>query len=145
MSKCVFCRIAEKEDNAVVVYDDSSFLAFMDKYPANPGHVLLIPKKHYRGITTMPVDEVGRLYSVAAILARAVKRAIGADGVNLGQSDGRAASQEIFHAHVHVLPRFSGDAPAGRWPRRKEIAEGELRRMGELIRREVQNLPKRLK
>ncbi len=137
MGKCVFCRIVDNNDKAVVVYENLSFVAFMDRHPANPGHVLVIPKRHYAGITSMPVKEVGKLYSVTAIVARAAKKATAADGVNLGQSDGRAASQEIFHAHVHVLPRFSGDAPPGRWPGRKEIPQRELRRIGELIRKEI--------
>lgn len=140
MRVCVFCRIAEKNERAVIVYDDPFCLAFLDNRPINPGHVLVIPKKHYRGITAMPANEVGMLYSVAATVAKAVKRALLADGVNLGQSDGRAASQDIFHAHVHVVPRFLGDAPSGLWPARKQTSLAELRRIGPQIRREIRVL-----
>lgn len=142
MPQCVFCKIVEGDHGAVIVYRNHNFVAFMDKHPANPGHVLVIPKKHYRTFMAMPEGEVGELYAVAAFLARAVSKAVRADGMNLGQSSGKAASQDVFHAHVHILPRFRGDAPDTRWPTRKSISAQELDRIGAAVRKQLNLMSK---
>ncbi len=107
---CVFCRIARGEAWAAKVYEDDEHIAFMDIRPMSIGHTLVAPKKHYAYIFEMPDDEVGRLYSVASKVAKAVKRSINPQGLNLLQNNGSAAGQVIFHVHVHVIPRHSGDS-----------------------------------
>lgn len=133
MERCEFCRIVKREAAAVVVYEDEETVAFMDKEPFNPGHTLVVPKKHYKYITDMPEEEVGSLFRVVSRLARAVFRASGADGLNLGQSNGEAASQQILHVHVHVIPRFKGDTEHGMFPSRKRLSAGELEESGRRI------------
>jgi len=109
-SDCVFCKIANGEAWAAKVYEDTAHIAFMDIRPMSIGHTLVAPKKHYAYIFDMPDEEVGRLYSIAAKVAKAVKQSINPPGLNLLQNNGSAAGQVIFHVHVHIIPRHEGDA-----------------------------------
>ncbi len=110
MAACIFCQIVNKESPASLVYEDAACLAFMDIQPVNPGHVLVIPKKHAALISEMGMDEFARLFSVAQKVAAGVRAAgLKCEGVNLHLADGEAAGQEVFHVHVHVFPRFAGD------------------------------------
>ena len=107
---CVFCRIVAGTADASVVYEDDRLLAFCDVNPVNPGHVLIIPKTHCVGLADLEVADGSRMFAVAQRLAAAV-RSIGVrcEGVNLSLADGEAAGQEIFHVHLHVIPRYRGD------------------------------------
>ncbi len=105
----MFCRIAAKKELASVVYEDEDVMAFMDIRPVNIGHTLIIPKKHYRDIHEMPAGEAGKLFKVAKKVADMVKKRTHADGISIIQSNGKAALQDIFHMHVHVIPRFDKD------------------------------------
>jgi histidine triad (HIT) family protein len=110
MSACIFCKIINKESPASVVYEDEAFLAFMDIRPVNPGHLLVIPKKHVASLAEMNADECGRLFAAAHKLAAAVRESgVRCEGVNLHLADGAAAGQEVFHVHAHVFPRFAAD------------------------------------
>ncbi|MEM2882664.1 MAG: HIT family protein [Candidatus Bathyarchaeia archaeon] len=113
---CVFCEIASGRAEAYIVYEDEGFLAFLDKRPVNPGHTLVVPRKHYATILDMPPEEVGELFERVAAIAPAVHRAIGADGLNILQTNGRAAWQSVFHVHVHIIPRRFGDSIRLNWP-----------------------------
>lgn len=131
---CPFCEILEGRAEAALVFDDGEVAAIMDRYPINPGHVLVIPREHFRDILEMSADRVARLFATAHRIAAAVHRATGADGLGIGQNNGRAAAQVIPHVHVHIVPRHHGDAPDGRWPQRKRVSMEELRAMAEAIR-----------
>ncbi|MFQ6134789.1 MAG: HIT family protein [Nitrososphaerales archaeon] len=133
MGRCVFCRIVERKADAVIVYEDDDTVAFMDKEPFNLGHTLVVTKKHYRYITDMPEEAVCSLFKVVSRLARAVSSATGADGLNIGQSNGEVASQQVFHVHVHVIPRFKGDTEHGIFPPRKQLSLRELKESGRRI------------
>ncbi len=107
---CVFCAIVSGTGPASVVYDDERVLAFMDLMPVNPGHLLVIPRVHAVGLTDLDPEDGARMFTVGQQLAAGLRRsAIRTDGVNLLLADGRAAFQTVFHAHLHVLPRFVGD------------------------------------
>jgi diadenosine tetraphosphate (Ap4A) HIT family hydrolase len=85
-------------------------MAFMDIQPVNPGHLLVVPKVHAPDLAGMAPDVGGRLFQVGMKLAQAVRASgIRCEGVNLFLADGVAAGQEVFHVHLHVLPRFVGD------------------------------------
>jgi histidine triad (HIT) family protein len=110
MEDCVFCRIVNGTTPESVVYADKKALAFMDIQPVNPGHVLIIPKVHASGLSDLDEETGAHLFKVAMRIAGAVKRSgVKCEGVNLLLSDGRAAFQEVFHVHLHVIPRFEGD------------------------------------
>ena len=110
MENCVFCRIVKGVTPADVVYSDDSVLAFMDIQPVNPGHVLIIPKAHTAGLSNLDKETGGHMFKIAMRVAEGIKKSgVRCEGVNLLLSDGEAAFQEIFHVHLHVIPRFKGD------------------------------------
>jgi histidine triad (HIT) family protein len=105
---CVFCKIARKETDASLVYEDADVMAFMDIRPVSRGHTLIIPKEHYVDIFEITGKLLEATHGVTKKIAVAVKKATNADGVSIVQQNGAAAGQEIFHLHIHVIPRFEG-------------------------------------
>ena len=105
---CIFCRIVRKQAPASVVYEDEAVIAFLDIRPLNMGHTLVIPKAHYVDIFDTPEAQISHVHKVSKQIAVAVKKATRADGVSIIQQNGKAAGQDIFHLHVHVVPRFEG-------------------------------------
>ncbi|HVE68176.1 MAG TPA: HIT family protein [Solirubrobacteraceae bacterium] len=106
---CIFCKIVAGELPATKVDEDERTVAFMDINPATRGHALVIPRKHHRDLLEVPEEDLAATVAAAQRLAgRAVER-LGADGVNLLNSCGRAAWQTVFHFHVHVIPRYDDD------------------------------------
>jgi histidine triad (HIT) family protein len=101
---CTFCKIAQKEAPASIVYEDENVIAFMSIKPIDVGHTLVIPKKHYENIYKIPEDEVAHLYTIVKKLAHAVQKAVNAEGIRIVQNNGEAAGQVIFHMHVHIIP-----------------------------------------
>ncbi|WLQ42889.1 HIT family protein [Streptomyces laculatispora] len=107
---CVFCSIVRGRTDASVVHEDESVLAFMDLRPVNPGHLLVVPKAHASGLEDLQPDVGVQVWKVAHRLGRAMRRSgLRCEGVNLLLADGEAAFQEVFHVHLHVIPRFAGD------------------------------------
>ncbi len=106
---CLFCKIVAGEIPATVVAEDERTIAFMDINPATRGHALVIPRRHARDVHEIDPEDLAAVARAAQRLAgRAVQR-LGADGVNLLNSNGSAAWQTVFHFHVHVIPRYSND------------------------------------
>jgi len=132
MSECIFCKIVRGEIPSAKVYEDETKLAFMDIGPIQPGHVLLIPKKHYERLTDMPGDDVADLASVLPALARAVVKAANADGFNIHQTNGACSGQVVPHVHLHVIPRHDDDGYSFRW-KAGSYAEGEMARWRDKI------------
>lgn len=113
---CVFCRIAAGETASRVVFEDSSSLAFLDHRPLFPGHCLLIPRDHYETLADLPEDRMGPLFSNARLLARAVEKALEAEGSFVAINN--RVSQSVPHLHVHIVPRRRKDGLKGFfWPR----------------------------
>jgi len=93
-----------------VAYEDSIIFAFMDIQPINPGHVVIIPKKHITYLAELDEDTGARLFKVTMKIAKAVRNSgVRCEGVNLFLADGEAAGQDEFHVHMHVIPRYKGD------------------------------------
>jgi histidine triad (HIT) family protein len=106
----VFCRIIAGDEPASVVLETTRVLAFMDVRQFHPGHVLVVPKQHIEDIYALDDAALsGELLSAVATVARAVRDAMTPGGVNIWQSTGEAAGQEVPHLHLHVLPRHVGD------------------------------------
>lgn len=133
-TKCIFCSIIDNELSAVKIFEDSLFVAFMDKYPINTGHTLVLPKKHHKDIFTMGNNEIGKLFSTVSFLAKGIVKALDAKGLNIGQNNGRAANQIVPHVHVHIIPRYNYDSPNGRWPSRNLISDEELEKIAQKIK-----------
>ena len=107
--QCVFCAIAQGRQPASIVADEGDVLAFCDIQPVAPGHLLVVPRAHAEGLADLPDADGRAMWSMAQRLARAVRRAVRCDGVNLFLADGAAAGQEISHVHLHVVPRTVRD------------------------------------
>lgn len=107
--ECIFCAIVEGKIPSAKVYENDQVFAFMDIAPANPGHLLIIPKQHYRNIFDMPADVGSKIMEAAVLLANAIKDALKPDGLNLFQSNEPAAFQTVFHFHLHLIPRWEED------------------------------------
>ena len=107
---CVFCRIVAGTAPASVVHADETAVAFLDIAPMTPGHMLVVPRAHASGLADLDPDAGAHLFRTAQRLAGALRRSgLRCEGVNLFVADGAAAFQEVFHFHLHVLPRFPGD------------------------------------
>lgn len=134
---CLFCKIAARELPAQIIYEDAETLAFLDINPINPGHALVIPKKHSMDIFEIDEESWAAVMKTSRIVAHALEKALKTDGINLGMNNRAGAGQMVFHAHVHVMPRFEGD-PHKPWPG-KPYAEGEFAAMGDKIRSALKN------
>ena len=110
MSDCVFCALVAGEREASVVYEDDRILGFMDIHPVNPGHVLLVPKEHATAMADVEEDTGAHVFRIAMRMQQAIRRSgVRCEGINLFVADGEAAFQDVFHFHLHVIPRFEGD------------------------------------
>jgi histidine triad (HIT) family protein len=110
MERCIFCEILAGKAPASFLYQDERVSAFMDIHPVNPGHLLVVPNSHAANLAGLdPIDGAG-MFQVAQRLAAALRASgLHCDEVNLHLSDGRAAGQDVFHIHLHVIPRLAGD------------------------------------
>jgi len=121
----------QKQASASVIYEDADVMAFLDIRPLSVGHTLVIPKQHYIDIFDIPADVQAKVYAVTQKIALAVKKTTGADGVSVIQQNGKAAGQDIFHLHVHVVPRFNGVA----LPRFSDLELAERSALDELAKK----------
>src|SRR5712691_1775190 len=123
---CIFCKIVNGKAPASVVYEDRRIMALMTIAPANPGHVLVITKKHFPALASMEEKTGMHLFKITMRVANAVRKSgLRCDGINLFLADGEP-QQEFLHLHMHVIPRFHGDnfripADHGSRPSRREL------------------------
>lgn len=108
-SDCIFCQIVAGEIPGQIVQEDERTVAFMDIAPATRGHALVVPRRHARDLLEIEAEDLEATILAAQRLAGRAVEALGADGVNLLNSCGRAGWQTVFHFHVHVIPRYDGD------------------------------------
>jgi histidine triad (HIT) family protein len=107
---CVFCEILAGRLPASTIYRDELCTAFLDIQPVNPGHILVVPNVHFSGLADLHEDTGAHLFRVAQRLAQALRRSgVRCEGVDLFLADGEAAGQEVFHVHLHIIPRFAHD------------------------------------
>lgn len=110
MSDCLFCAIVAGRAERSLVFADERAIAFMDIQPINRGHLLVVPTRHAESLADLEDGEVEHVSAVARRCAAPLRRSgLRCEGVNLFLADGEAAGQEVFHVHLHVLPRFRGD------------------------------------
>lgn len=114
---CPFCDIVRREDrDAREIYRDDAVVAFFPTEPATLGHTLLIPRHHVSQIWDLDEGTAKRLATATLAIAGAVRKAVTPHGMNVIQSNGEAASQSVFHLHVHIVPRWNKDAIGEIWP-----------------------------
>jgi histidine triad (HIT) family protein len=129
MSDCIFCKIVAKEIPAHIVYENDDFLAFLDIRPLNPGHTLVIPKKHHRWVWDVP--NIGQYYEAVQKIVAAQKKAFGTDYVV-----SLVFGEEVLHAHIWLIPRIEGDGHGGAIDLKnaKKFSDEEMKGFAEKIK-----------
>lgn len=129
---CVFCDVVAGDLAAEVVFEDESFLAFLDHRPVQKGHILMVPRRHLATLLDLPPDLHQRFVANAQRLAAAVVDGLGAQGSFVAINN--VVSQSVPHLHLHVVPRTRGDGLKGFfWPRHK-YAAGEQKEYADRLR-----------
>jgi len=129
---CIFCNIIDKKAEAEIIFEDENIIAFLDIRPINYGHALVVSKKHYDNILTVPPVELAEIMMVTQFIAGAVKRSVKADGFNVISNNGDPAGQTVYHFHFHIIPRFAEDFTFK--PRTKNYSPGAMNEFGDTIR-----------
>ena len=106
---CIFCKIVAGDIPAHIVFENEHTLAFLDIAPVNPGHTLIIPKKHSRDFLSTETEIVNYVYRTAQKVGQGLVDSINAEGVNITTNNDAAAGQSAFHWHVHAIPRHIND------------------------------------
>ena len=108
MENCLFCKIARNEADCYCVYEDDNVKAFLDITPWTKGHTLVISKTHYKDIFDIPEKDFEEIMRTVKKIALIYKKFLKCD-INVIQSSGKNAQQDIFHFHVHIIPRYEND------------------------------------
>ena len=132
---CIFCDILDGKKVGHILYEDDSHIAFLDKYPIDVGHSLIIPRKHHETIIEMEPKDVGNIFAIVPKIAKAILIATGADAFSLGQNNGRAAKQIIPHVHIHIIPRYNSKGTV--WTKRQISEDAELIKLAKKIRESI--------
>lgn len=130
---CLFCKIIGGEIPSAKVYEDEYSFAFLDINPINPGHTLLVPKRHFANLYETSDEALKELAPTIKKLAVAVKKAVSADGINIGMNNDPAAGQLVFHAHFHIIPRHSEDG-FKHWHSKRPYKDDEMNQIAEKIK-----------
>ena len=109
MNGCVFCS-AKFRSAGRVLFEDDLCMAVPDDNPVEKGHLLVIPKVHYRDMLETPNKVVMRIFAVAKLFGLRLEEKLGASGINVTTNIGKCAGQSVFHFHVHVIPRYPSGA-----------------------------------
>ena len=115
MSDCIFCKIVEGSIPSHKVYEDDFTYAFLDIFPANRGHTLVIPKKHVKDIHESDAQTYGQVAATAKMVADLLNAQLGSDGTTVFQMSREAGWQTVFHLHMHVIPRWEDDGLHKPW------------------------------
>ncbi|HEX2053669.1 MAG TPA: HIT family protein [Actinomycetota bacterium] len=107
---CIFCKIVAGEAPSSRIYQDDDVVAILDIFPWARGHSLVIPRTHAATIFDIDPDDAAAVIRAAHRIAPALRDAVGAEGLNLLQSNGRAAWQTVDHFHLHLIPRWPDDS-----------------------------------
>lgn len=132
---CIFCDILSGQRGGHIIYEDDLHVSFLDKYPIDTGHSLVVPKEHHEKITDMNAEAVGKLFSIVPKIAQGILNATGADAFSLGQNNGRAAKQIIPHVHIHIIPRYNHKGTI--WTKRSIEDDTELLKLAEKIKQSI--------
>ena len=126
--QCIFCQIIGGKVQSKKIYDDENVIAILDVNPANPGHILIMPKEHYSIMPQIPEEEIGHIFLVAKSLSNTSLRALEVQGSNIIVANGVVAGQRAQHFMVHLIPRKENDGLNFQVPQ-KTISEQELQKI----------------
>ncbi len=144
---CVFCDIVARANDPItdddqssahhIVYEDAEFLAFLDKYPLNPGHTQVIPKAHHRWVWDMASSEAGFLFMRARRVAKALQKVCATDWI-IADTGGIG----VAHAHIHLIPRFEDDGHGELADPKifREIPETDMEDLARKIKAEIRRI-----
>ncbi len=124
---CLFCHIIGGRADAKKVYEDNKVIAVLDINPANPGHVLLLPKDHYAIMPQIPDEILSHMFMVAKGMSKALLKAFHAEGTNIFVANGGSSGQKAQHFMVHIIPRKQGDNIVAFNIPKARVGEDELR------------------
>jgi len=130
--QCIFCQIITGKVQSKKIYEDEHVLAVLDINPANPGHVLVMPREHYSIMPQIPDEEIKHIFLVAKSLSNTTLRALEVQGSNIIVANGVAAGQRAQHFMVHVIPRKEKDGIEFQIPQKKN-SEEDLEKISKLI------------
>lgn len=134
--QCIFCHIVSGKVAAKKVYEDNKCIAVLDINPANPGHVLLMPKEHYMIMPQMPEAELIHIFMVTKHISNSLLRALDVRGTNIVVANGAAAGQRAQHFMIHIIPRKEGDGVNFVLPS-NSLNEKELDVIAETVRKRL--------
>ena len=132
MTECIFCKIVKGEIPSTKIFETDTVLVFLDIFPVNKGHCLVIPKSHHEIFTDIPDTLLSDMMKSAKKAAGSIMRSLDADGYNLMMNNHAPAGQVVMHAHIHIVPRFKGDG-LKHWPGRK-YGPGEEEKISSALR-----------
>jgi histidine triad (HIT) family protein len=137
LSDCIFCKIAQKEALASVVYEDDEVMVFLDINPVQKGHTLVIPKRHFVDIWDMEPAVLTKVVTVTKQLAKKMATTLNAKGINTFSASGKPVGQDIYHFHIHVIPLGKEE--------RTKFADWWLSKTSRADRSELDKLAQRLR
>ncbi len=132
---CLFCDILSGKRSGHLIYEDDLHVSFLDKYPIDTGHSLVVPREHHETINDMESMSVGKMFSIVPKIAKAILDATGADAFSVGQNNGRAAKQIVPHVHVHIIPRYNHKGTI--WTKRSIEDDDSLSKLAEKIKKSI--------
>lgn len=109
MDNCIFCDIDSNIEKERIIYQDSTWIAILDKYPVSEGHTLLIPKRHCETYFNLNYYELESLGVTIGVVKTILDSKYKPNGYNIGVNCGEAAGQTVMHCHIHIIPRYDGD------------------------------------
>jgi histidine triad (HIT) family protein len=138
--QCIFCQIISGQVASKKVYEDDRCIAILDINPANPGHVLLLPKKHHSILPLVPADETAHLFNVARRISTAQIAVLNADGTNLFVANGTVAGQRAPHVMIHIIPRKEKDGITVFSLPKNELSDEDSEKLKEVVKAKVEEL-----
>ncbi|HET7275557.1 MAG TPA: HIT domain-containing protein [Longimicrobiaceae bacterium] len=101
---CVYCRIIGGDEMVSIIYEDDNVIAFLDIQPLYPGHVLVLPKEHYKNLFYVPDELAAHTFETARRIIPGLRKATGCRAINLFSPNGADGGQDVFHFHLHLIP-----------------------------------------
>ncbi|OGI72289.1 hypothetical protein A3J61_02160 [Candidatus Nomurabacteria bacterium RIFCSPHIGHO2_02_FULL_38_15] len=132
MEKTIFEKIIDNEIPAQIIYEDDRVIGILDTNPVNIGHTLVIPKYPWANIYEIPAEDFGYAMQITQMLAIKIKSALDAEGINIIMNNDSVAGQVVFHAHIHIVPRYTGDGHQ-HWHGARKYEDGEAELVAEKI------------
>ncbi len=134
-AECPFCEIVRQDEpDAREIFRDDEVVAFFPLEPATLGHTLLIPRQHVPDIWHVSERVAGALGQATVRIANVMRIALQPEGLNVIQSNGEVATQTVCHLHVHIVPRWKGDALGRIWPPETHYSASEKDTAWEALR-----------